>query len=116
MTAALPEAVRAAKTPIEVWHQDEARVGQQGTLTSIWAEKGSRPAVLRDQRRQSASVPGALSLPHRQMTAERMASWLEGILFVVYCAGPHCNGATRSTERLANATATWQKASPTIRR
>ncbi len=33
MTAALPEAVRAADTPIEVWHQDEARVGQQGTLT-----------------------------------------------------------------------------------
>ncbi len=38
MTAALPEAVKAAGTPIEVWHQDEARVGQQGTLTYVWAE------------------------------------------------------------------------------
>jgi transposase len=60
MTAALPEAVRAAKTPIEVWHQDEARVGQQGTLTYVWAGKGSRPAALRDQRRQSAYLFGAV--------------------------------------------------------
>ena len=60
MTAALPDAVRDAKTPIEVWHQDEARVGQQGTLTYIWAEKGSRPAALRDQRRQSAYLFGAV--------------------------------------------------------
>lgn len=53
MTAALPEAVRVANTPIEVWHQDEARIGQQGTLTYVWAEKGARPAALRDMRRQS---------------------------------------------------------------
>lgn len=46
-------------------------------------------------------VPGALNLPHREMTAERMAGWLEGTLFVVYCAGPHCNGADRGALRLA---------------
>lgn len=79
MTAALPEAVRSANTPIEVWHQDEARVGQQGTLTYIWAEKGSRPAVLRDMRRQSAylfgavcadrGVGAALVLPHANAEA-----------------------------------------------
>jgi transposase len=56
----LPEAVRVAKTPVEVWHQDEARVGQQGTLTYVWADKGSRPAALRDQRRQSAYLFGAV--------------------------------------------------------
>ncbi len=60
MTAALPDAVRVAKAPIEVWHQDEARVGQQGTLTYVWADKGSRPAALRDQRRQSAYLFGAV--------------------------------------------------------
>ncbi|MCC7272498.1 MAG: rhodanese-like domain-containing protein, partial [Alphaproteobacteria bacterium] len=38
-------------------------------------------------------VPHALGLPHREITAERMAQWPEGTLFVVYCAGPHCNGA-----------------------
>ena len=46
-------------------------------------------------------VPGALNLPHREMTAERMAGWPEGTLFVVYCAGPHCNGADRAALRLA---------------
>ena len=60
MTAALPEAVRATGRPIEVWDQDEARVGQQGTLTYIWAEKGSRPAVLKDLRYEWAHVFGAV--------------------------------------------------------
>ena len=46
-------------------------------------------------------VPGALSLPHRQMTAERMADWPAHTLFVVYCAGPHCNGGDRAALRLA---------------
>jgi len=46
-------------------------------------------------------VPGALNLPHRQMTAERMAHWPAETLFVVYCAGPHCNGADRAALRLA---------------
>jgi transposase len=32
---------------IEVWFQDEARLGQQGTLTSVWAECGSRPAAVK---------------------------------------------------------------------
>lgn len=50
VTAALPEAVKAAGTPIEVWHQDEARVGQQGTLTYAWSDTGSRPPALRDPR------------------------------------------------------------------
>ncbi len=48
-----------------------------------------------------AHVPGAISLPHREMTAERMAGWPGETLFVVYCAGPHCNGADRGAMRLA---------------
>ena len=32
---------------VEVWFQDEARVGQQGTLTTAWAERGSRPSAVR---------------------------------------------------------------------
>jgi rhodanese-related sulfurtransferase len=30
-----------------------------------------------------------------------MAAWPEDTLFVVYCAGPHCNGADRAALRLA---------------
>ena len=47
-TAALPEAVRVAGAPIEVWFQDEARVGRQGTLTCVRAERGSRPRAPQD--------------------------------------------------------------------
>lgn len=43
-----------------------------------------------------AHVPGALNLPHRTMTEECMSAWPEDTLFVVYCAGPHCNGADRA--------------------
>jgi hypothetical protein len=32
---------------VEVWFQDEARVGQQGTLTTVWAETGSRPTAVK---------------------------------------------------------------------
>lgn len=46
-------------------------------------------------------VPGAQHLPHRQITAERMAEWPQDTLFVVYCAGPHCNGADRAALCLA---------------
>ena len=60
MTAALPEAVWAAGEPAEVWFQDEARVGQQGTLTYVWAEKGSRPRALKDLRYEWAYLFGAV--------------------------------------------------------
>ncbi|KQP41249.1 rhodanese [Methylobacterium sp. Leaf104] len=46
-------------------------------------------------------IPGAVHLPHRLITAERLAAWPTDTLFVVYCAGPHCNGADRAALRLA---------------
>jgi hypothetical protein len=48
MKAALPR--QAKDKPLEVWFQDEARVGQKGTLTRIWARKGSRPRKPQDTR------------------------------------------------------------------
>ena len=46
MKEALP--ATATAKPIEVWFQDEARIGQKGTLTRIWARIGSRPRAPRD--------------------------------------------------------------------
>lgn len=48
-----------------------------------------------------AHVPGALSLPHAEITSERMMEWPHETLFIVYCAGPHCNGADQAALRLA---------------
>ncbi|MFY8113212.1 MAG: rhodanese-like domain-containing protein [Rhabdaerophilum sp.] len=45
-------------------------------------------------------IEGAINLPRGKMTARRMAEWPEGTLFVVYCAGPHCNGTDKAALRL----------------
>ncbi len=49
-----------AGTPIEVWFQDEARVGQKGSLTYVWAPIGSCPLMVRDNRHDSAYLFGAI--------------------------------------------------------
>jgi rhodanese-related sulfurtransferase len=46
-------------------------------------------------------VPGAINLPHGKIIARKMADWPVSTLFVVYCAGPHCNGANKGAVRLA---------------
>ncbi|MEH6352550.1 MULTISPECIES: rhodanese-like domain-containing protein [unclassified Pseudomonas] len=46
-------------------------------------------------------VPGAINLPTRTLTAEALAAYPKTTLFVVYCAGPHCNGANKAAVRLA---------------
>jgi DDE superfamily endonuclease len=58
MTAALPP--EAAGKPVEIWFTDEARVGQQGTLTRVWAKRGSRPRAPRDRRYEWAYLFGAV--------------------------------------------------------
>ncbi|MBX9470206.1 rhodanese-like domain-containing protein [Rhizobium sp. WL3] len=50
---------------------------------------------------EKAHVPGAINLPHGKMTERKMAEWPEDTLFVVYCAGPHCNGTDRAALRLS---------------
>lgn len=66
---------------------------------------GAVDFVLLDVRGPNAyarsHVPGALNLPHREITRDRMAAWSADTLFVVYCAGPHCNGADRAALKLA---------------
>ncbi len=47
-------------TSIEVWFQDEMRVGQKNSLVYQWAKKGSRPRQPKDQRYENAYVFGAV--------------------------------------------------------
>jgi rhodanese-related sulfurtransferase len=68
-------------------------------------KSGTQDFVLLDVRGPAAfargHLSGALNLPHGKITERRMADWPDGTLFVVYCAGPHCNGADRAALRLA---------------
>ena len=46
-------------------------------------------------------IAGAINLPHGKITERRMSEWPSDTLFVVYCAGPHCNGANKGAARIA---------------
>lgn len=46
-------------------------------------------------------VPGATSFPHPQINEDSMKDYPADTLFVVYCAGPHCNGADKAAIKLA---------------
>ncbi|NQW01531.1 MAG: rhodanese-like domain-containing protein [Rhodospirillales bacterium] len=46
-------------------------------------------------------LPTAINIMHGKMTNHRMKAFDAGTLFVVYCAGPHCNGANKAAVRLA---------------
>jgi transposase len=45
---------------VRVFFEDEARFGQKGTLTKMWAEKGSRPTVIKQTRYEWAYMYGAV--------------------------------------------------------
>jgi transposase len=46
--------------PIEVWFQDEARLGQKNGRTRLWARTGTRPRLPADQRYANAYLFGAI--------------------------------------------------------
>ena len=46
-------------------------------------------------------VPGARNLPHGRINERNLEGYPADALFVVYCAGPHCNGADKAAVRLA---------------
>lgn len=45
---------------IELWWQDEARVGQKNKITRRWAKRGTRPSAPKDQRTKWAYIFGAI--------------------------------------------------------
>ena len=50
---------------------------------------------------QRGHLPGAINIPGRLITAGLLAGYPKDTLFVVYCAGPHCNGANKAAVKLA---------------
>lgn len=97
--AASPEVAAAhfaARLSLETDCADVAAAMQAGTPDFVLLHVVGSP-----QAYARRHVPGALHLRHAEITAERMASWPAETLFVVYCAGPHCNGADRAALKLA---------------
>jgi rhodanese-related sulfurtransferase len=46
-------------------------------------------------------IEGAISLPHPRINEKALSEYPMDTLFVVYCAGPHCNGTEKAAVRLA---------------
>lgn len=97
----------APATPEEVAAHYRRRLAFETDCSDVAAalRAGAPDFVLLDVRGPAlyaqGHVPGALNLPHGKMTERRMAEWPAGTLFVVYCAGPHCNGTDKAALRLA---------------
>ncbi|WP_202192812.1 transposase [Bacteroides stercoris] len=65
---------------VDVWFQDEARFGQQNTTSKIWAKKGTRPRVVKQQQFLSTHIFGAVC-PATVQTEAIIASYLsKGIM------------------------------------
>lgn len=66
---------------------------------------GAKDFVLLDvrgtEKYRAGHLPGAVDLAHRKIIASKLAAYPADTVFVVYCAGPHCNGAARGAIRLA---------------
>ena len=58
MSAHLPDL--PVGVPVEIWFQDEARVGQKNGIVRQWARRGSRPRQPADQRYDNAYLFGAI--------------------------------------------------------
>ncbi len=46
-------------------------------------------------------IEGAVSLPHARINEDTLKAYPLDTLFVVYCAGPHCNGTEKAAIRIA---------------
>jgi rhodanese-related sulfurtransferase len=70
-------------------------------------KNGVDEIVVVDARSQEAylqgHIPGAISFPHRTMTAESTADLDQQKIYVVYCDGIGCNGSTKGALKLASA-------------
>ena len=63
-----------AATPIEIWFQDEARIGQKNGLVRQWARRGTRPRQPADQRYESAYLFGPIVPPEASGPPSRCPS------------------------------------------
>ncbi|KQN55186.1 rhodanese-like domain-containing protein [Erwinia sp. Leaf53] len=56
-----------------------------------------------EQHYQHGHIPGAVSFPHRLMTAESLAALDRSKVYITYCDGIGCNGSTKGAWKLASA-------------
>ncbi|AXX28238.1 rhodanese [Actinosynnema pretiosum subsp. pretiosum] len=86
----------AAELALETDPDDVARDLAAGTATGyllVETRSAERFAELR--------VPGAINLPHPEISAETTADWDRDLVYVCYCESSQCNAATKGALKLA---------------
>lgn len=89
---------------IEVWFQDEARIGQKNGRVRLWAKRGSRPRQPADQRYKNAYLFGAIC-PARGVGAALMMPWAD-----TYAMQQHLDEISRHVKRNAHAVVLMDRA------
>jgi len=84
---------------------DKLRFHTDSWDLSVDLKAGLAGIVVIDARSREAyaagHIPGAVSFPHKEMTAETTASLDCEAVYVVYCDGIGCNASTKGTYKLA---------------
>ena len=69
------------------------------------AREAGEPITVIDARARQAfareHIPGAISLPHREMTVETTAAIDRNTVVVTYCDGIGCNASTKGALKMA---------------
>lgn len=68
---------------MSIWFEDEARFGQQGSLTQVWAPCGSRPTAVRQTRYEYLYVLGAVC-PETGQSSGMLAPYLNTAIVNVF--------------------------------
>ncbi|WP_198104906.1 transposase [Vibrio vulnificus] len=88
-------------TNVDVWFQDEARFGQQNTTTRLWAERGSRPRVIKQQQFEYAYLFGSVC-PARGIGEAMVVPWVHKNIMV-----EHLKQLSAVTEKGRHAVVLW---------
>ena len=104
--ATVVQQVKAAASERALAHF-EARLSFETDCSDVWyaTRHEQKDFVLVDVRTAAlyaaGHVPGAINIPTRMIGEPRLEEFPADTLFVVYCAGPHCNGANKAALKLA---------------
>jgi len=97
----------ATQTPSDALLHFEAKLTHETDCWDVHSTQDfeERGFLLVDVRSKAhferGHLPGAVHIPQAQLTEKNLEAYPKELLFVVYCAGPHCNGSTKAAIRLA---------------
>jgi len=85
--------------------EDKLRFHTDSWDLSVDLKAGFSEIVVIDARSREAyatgHIPGAVSFPHREMSAKTTAQLDRSKVYVVYCDGIGCNASTKGAHKLA---------------